>query len=115
MSDIVPREKVSQQGVRAAGGVIGGTILLVLTALPPVAAAVAGAALVLLGLSQTRSKQDRRPGWVVTAVGAATLAAGLIPGLGGLAGVLLIMSGGGLVGFGAYNLLQFIRNLRRRM
>ncbi len=115
MSDIVPREKVSQQGVRAAGGVIGGTILLVLTALPPVAAAVAGAALVLLGLSQTRSKQDRRPGWVVAAVGAATLAAGLIPGLGGLAGVLLIMSGGGLVGFGAYNLLQFIRNLRRRM
>ena len=115
MSDIVPREQVSQQGVRAAGGVVGGAALLVLTALPPVAAAVAGGALVLLGLSQTRSRQDRRPGWVVAAVGAATLAAGLIPGLGGLAGALLTLSGVGLLGVGGYNLFQFIRNLRRRM
>lgn len=115
MSDIVPREQVSHQGMRAVGGIAGGVVLLVLTALPPVAAAVAGGALALLGLSQTRSRQDRRPGWVVAGVGAATLAAGLIPGLGGLASALLTVSGIGLLGFGGFNLYQFIRNLRRRM
>ena len=74
MSDIVPREKVSQQGVRAAGGVAGGLALLLVGSL-----------------------------------------AGLLPVLGGVLKTLLILSGVGLLGFGGYNLVQFIRNLRRRM
>ena len=75
MSDIVPREKVSQQGVRAVGGVAGGLALLLL--LGPLA--------------------------------------GLLPVLGGVLKTLLSLSGWGLLGVGGYNLVQFIRNLRRRM
>ena len=74
MSDIVPREKVSQQGVRAAGGVAGGIAVLLLGSL-----------------------------------------AGLLPVLGGVLNALLSIGGIGLLGFGGYNLFQFIRNLRRRM
>ena len=74
MSDIVPREKVSQQGVRAAGGVVGGLALLLIGSL-----------------------------------------AGLLPVLGGLLKTLLVLGGVGLLGFGGFNLVQFIRNLRRRM
>ena len=114
MSEIVPREQVTQRGVRAAGGLVGGVALLVLAALGPVVGAIAGGALAVLGLSQTRSRKDRIPGWTVAAVGAATLASGLIPGLGGLAHTLLTVSGVGLLGFGGYNLFQFVRHLRRR-
>ena len=74
MSDIVPREKVSQQGVRAAGGVAGGIAVLLLGSL-----------------------------------------VGLLPVLGGVLKALLSIGGIGLLGFGGYNLFQFIRNLRRRM
>ena len=115
MNEIVPREEVSKQGVRAAGGIAGGIGLLVLAALGPVAGAIAGGLLAIVGLSQTRSKQDRRPGWVLAAVGAAALVASVVPGIGGLAEVLLRLSGIGLLGFGGYSLYQFIRNLRRRM
>ena len=115
MNEIVPREQVSQQGVRAVGGLVGGIGLLVLTALPPLVGAVAGAALLLVGLSQTRSRQDRRPGWILAAAGAAAMVAGLVPGIGGLGGTLLTLSGIGLLAAGGYNLYQFIRHLRRRM
>ena len=74
MSDNVPREKVSQQGVRAAGGVGGGLALLMLGSL-----------------------------------------VGLLPVLGGVLKTLLILAAVGLLGFGGFNLVQFIRNLRRRM
>lgn len=74
MSDIVPREKVSQQGVRAAGGVAGGVAVLLVA-----------------------------------------LLVGHIPVLGGLLKTLMNISGIGLLGFGGYNLFQFLRNLRRRM
>lgn len=75
MSDIVPREKVSQQGVRAVGGVAGGLALLLV--LGPLV--------------------------------------GLLPVLGGVLKVLLSLCGWGLIGFGGYNVIQFVRNLRRRM
>ena len=74
MSEIVPREKVSQQGVRAAGGVAGALALLLLG---PVA--------------------------------------GMLPVVGGVLKTLMSIGGVGLLGFGGYNLFQFIRNLRRRM
>ena len=115
VNEIVPREEVSKQGVRAAGGIAGGIGLLVLAALGPVAGAIAGGLLAIVGVSQTRSKQDRRPGWVLASVGAAALVASVVPGIGGLAEVLLRLSGIGLLGFGGYSLYQFIRNLRRRM
>ena len=75
MSDIVPREKVSQQGVRATGGLVGGLALLLVI------------------------------GPLV----------GLLPLLGGVLKTLASISGIGLLGFGGYNVFQFIRNLRRRM
>ena len=74
MSEIVPREKVSQQGVRAAGGLVGGLALLLLGPL-----------------------------------------VGMVPLLGGVLQTLMSISGIGLLGFGGYNVFQFIRNLRRRM
>ncbi len=115
MNEIVPREQVSKQGVRAAGGIAGGIGLLVLTALPPLVGAIAGALLVVLGVSQSRSKEDRRPGWLLAAAGAAALVASVVPGIGAVGGTLLTLSGIGLLATGGYNLYQFMRNLRRRM
>ena len=74
MSDIVPREKVSQQGVRAALGIAGALALLLLGPL-----------------------------------------VGMLPLVGGVLKTLMSIGGIGLLGFGGYNLFQFIRNLRRRM
>jgi len=112
MGDLVPRKELTKQGVQGVGGVGGGILLLVLSA-GGIGAAIIGGLIAIAGLAMSRSKEDRVPGYVVTAAGALGVLS-VIPGLGGVAGTLLTISGIGLLALGGWKLIKFIMNLRKR-
>ena len=114
MGDLVPRKELTKQGVQGVGGVGGGILLLVLSA-GGIGAAIVGGLIAIAGLAMSRSKdrEDRVPGYVVTAAGALGVLS-IIPGLGGVAGTLLTISGIGLLALGGWKLIKFIMNLRKR-
>ena len=116
MGDIVPRDQVSKQAMKGVGGVAGGIGLLVLRGLTatPLVGLIAGGALVVAGGLMSRSKADRRAGMVTVIAGAITAVAAL-PLVGGLGKFMLLLSGAGLIGTGAYSLYRFFKNLRQRM
>ena len=116
MGDIVPRETVAKQGVKAVGGIAGGIGMLVLSSLGslPLVGPIIGGAVALAGLAVSRTKEDRRAGLVITTVGAAT-AVSTLPVLGALGGTVLLIGGIGLLGLGAWSGYQFISNLHKRM
>ena len=111
MGDLVPREEVSKQGVRAVGGLAAGGLLLALGALSigPLPWIVGGV-LVVAGLVGGRSKSNRRSAMLTVAAGAATLVGAAIGG-----GTLLTISGIGLLAAGGWYGYKFVRNLRQRM
>jgi hypothetical protein len=112
MSDIVPRSEVSKSGVKGVGAVVGGTALLVLSAISqiPVIGVIAGGVLAVVGLSLTTSRSDRTAGAVTAVAGIVTAAAALIPGLRWL----VWLPGIGLLGAGIYMLFKFFRGMKTR-
>jgi len=112
MGDLVPRRELTKQGVQGVSGVGGGIILLLATS-TPILGIIVGALLTVAGISFSRSRGDRVPGAVLTGAGILGILSAL-PFLGGIAGTLLTIGGVGLLGLGAWKLIQFIINLRKR-
>ncbi len=114
MGDMVPRKQLVNQGSKGLGGIVGGTVLLVLTSITaPIPSLIVGGIIGLVGLAMSRSKDDRKAGLVVAAAGVLT-AITAIPAIGGLAGWFLGVSGVGLLIMGGWNLIKFIRGYRKR-
>jgi CHASE2 domain-containing sensor protein len=109
MSDIVPRNQVAKSGVKGVGALVGGAGLLVLNALPPVPAIIAGAALAVVGFALSGSRSDRVAGIVTAAAGIVTLASGLLH-----VGWMLWIPGIGLLAAGVYSLVKFFRGMKSR-
>jgi hypothetical protein len=117
MNDIVPREKLTKQGVQGfvalAGGI--GSFVLAGVVRHPIGGIIVGGVLTVLGLVFAGSKHERVAGVVTTVVGAATLVASLpFLGLGGIVRGLAIGAGVVLVGIGAWSLVKFFRGLKSR-
>ena len=114
MGDIVPRKQLVSHGSKGIGGIVGGTVLLILNALGGgIPGLIIGGIIGVTGLAMSRSKEDKKAGLVVAAAGALT-AITVIPGLSGIAGGLLVASGIGLLLLGGWNLFKFIRGYRKR-
>ncbi|MGA2640085.1 MAG: hypothetical protein ABSG21_04155 [Spirochaetia bacterium] len=113
MSDIVPRSQVTKDGVKAAGAIAGGVVLVVLATVGWLGI-IAGAALTIAGLALSSSKSDRTAGIVTTVVGVAALATGIlgrwIPGIPWL----MRIAGLVFVGVGIYSLVKFFRGMKTR-
>jgi hypothetical protein len=115
MDELVPRSELVKQGWRGFGGVAGGAALLVLGAIAKAGfwpGLLAGAFLVILGLGIGSSRQDRVAGGITIAVGAVTLI-GSIPALSGMRW-LMSVAGAALIAAGAWSLVKFFVNLRKR-
>jgi hypothetical protein len=112
-----PTGELSKQGVGAVGGIVGGVLLLVLGALPPVVGIIAGAVVGVVGLGALFSKDpdDRKPGLLITAAGAlAILARAPIPLIKPVAGLALGIGAFGLLALGIWKGIQFLRGLKSR-
>ncbi len=115
MGDLVPRRELVKQGWRGFAGVAGGIVLLVLRGIAGAGfwpGLLAGAVLIIVGLSIGSSRQDRLAGGVTVAVGAATLI-GSIPAFSGVRW-LMSVAGIALLAAGAWSLVKFFLNLRKR-
>jgi hypothetical protein len=113
MGDIVPRDSIVKYGMNAAGGVIGGILMLSLRHLPFVPALIVGGIFALAGLLITRSREDRTTGSVLAGAGILIAVAG-IPVIGAIAGFLMVISGIGLLAIGVVNIVRFFKGLRSR-
>jgi len=113
-TDIVPREKLTKQGVQGVITVAGGIGALVLnaiaTGLPGI---IVGGVIAVAGLVLSSGKHERSVGVATTVVGAATVAAS-VGILGGLVHGVLWAGGIVLLGIGAYSLFRFFRGLKTR-
>ncbi len=118
MSDIVPRDRLTGQGVRGVVAVAGGIGILALAGIGGVPGIIVGGALTVIGLAFSGPRSDRGAGLVTAAVGAAVLVSS-IPILHGLFGGLFhwLMRAAGLIllGVGGFSLYRFISGLRKRM
>ena len=114
MGDLVPRNELVSRGSKGVGGIIGGAVVLALNALNPIASLIVGGIVGLTGLGLSRKKDDKATGYVLAGAGALT-AITAIPGLGGLATGLLVISGVGLLLLGGWNLVKFISGYKKRL
>jgi len=100
------------RGIMAAGAGLGlwGVNSLIHI---PVVGWIVGGGLVVLGLMGLfgKTKTDRVSGGVLIGAGAAGLATILLPGL---TSFLLGAGGLALVGYGAYNIVKFVKGLKNR-
>jgi len=110
-TDIVPREKLTKQGLQGVVSVAGGIGSIILAAITAhwVPGVIVGGIIGLAGLALSGSKHDRTLGVVTTVVGGAAVVASLFH-LGGL----LVAGGIVLLGIGAYSLYRFFRGLKAR-
>ena len=113
MGDIVPRKSVAKYATKAAGGIVGGIVIIILKTLPFVPALIIGGIVALIGFSLSRSREDTVAGYIIGAAGI-LIALGGIPIIGGIAGFLLTVSGIGLIVAGGINLFRFFKGLRSR-
>jgi len=118
-TDIVPREKVTKQGVQGVVSIVGavGAFILAGVTMHPVIGILIGGVITIAGLALSGSKHEKGAGVVTTVVGVATLAA-TVPFVsrifGGLVHGVLIGAGFVLLGVGAYSLIRFFRGLKSR-
>ena len=111
MNDIVPRETLSRQGVVGLTAMAGGVGLLLIAA-STVLGFVVGGLLVLVGLSLSSRRKDRRPGLMITITGVLGV---LSSAVGGFPVVIMRLSAAGLIIYGGLLIYRFIRGLKSRM
>ncbi|GHU61087.1 hypothetical protein FACS189445_2700 [Spirochaetia bacterium] len=122
MSDLIPgggnntpTNVLAKQGVTAIGGIVGGTVLMIMRALPWPLGIAAGVIVGVVGIGGILSKDpdDRKPGILAAAAGALSILAriGIIRPL---AGTLLSISALGLLALGVWNGIKFIKGLKSR-
>ncbi len=112
MNEIVPREVLVKQGMKAVGGIGGGVGLLILGAFTgaTIPAIIIGGVLTAIGLAITsRSKDDKLAGGITAGAGILTILKGLLG-----AGWLITLPGIGLLVAGGVSLYKFIKGLRSR-
>jgi hypothetical protein len=111
----VPREVLAKRGVTAVGSIAAGLVLLIVKSLPFAAGLVAGGIITLAGLFclPSKNKEDKRAGLFLSAAGILALLS-RTPPFRGLAGGLLSLGIAGLLGFGIWKGIQFIRGLKAR-
>ncbi len=118
-TDIVPREKLTKQGITGVVSAVGGVASLIFAS---ITASVAGGIIVggivtVAGLLLSGTKHEKTAGVITTVVGAATLA-GSLPVLRGIFEPLVhgVLVAGGIVllGVGVYSLVKFFRGLKSR-
>jgi hypothetical protein len=135
MSDLEPMEskEISNAGVRGIGATIGGVGLLVVQGIAGFLGGIGG--LIIGGLSlaigasslKSSSNADKRGGTIAMVSGAILALPGLAHFLGGIplvGGILKAASGFsgfvigagavGLIGYGVYNIVKFVRGLKSR-
>jgi hypothetical protein len=118
-TDIVPREKLTKQGVQGIVSIAGGVGAFILAGITvhPVIGIIVGGLITIAGLSLSGSKHEKGAGIVTTVVGVATLAA-TVPFIsrifGGLVHGVLIGAGVVLLGVGAYSVIKFFRGMKSR-
>lgn len=117
MGDIVPRDQLVKQGVKGVGGVGAGIGTLILSAIAspahPLPGLIVGAIVGVAGMVIASSREDRNAGLVAMGAGGLTMLSS-IPLIGHVVGWLMPVAGVGLIATGAWSLLNFWRNLRRR-
>ena len=113
-TEMVPRDKLTKQGLNGLVSVAGGVGALVLNALAAgLPGVIVGGIITVAGLALSGSKHERGVGVATTVVGAATIAAS-VGILGGLVHGVLWIGGLGLLGVGIYSLVKFFRGLKTR-
>lgn len=115
MSDLMKRETRGKLAL-GAGGVAGGIGVLVVNGfaaslLPPFGPLVVGG-LILWGSWRLFQKPSSALMGIVGLVAGALVAATALPLVGGLASLLLTLSGLGLIGAGAWSIVQVLRARR---
>ena len=125
MKEIVQRseskETLADTGVRGAAGVAGGVALMLLRGITgfgslSIVGLVAGGALSLFGVATAgagKERADKVGGLLTAGAGAATIAASL-PVIGAPVSSLMWVGGLGLIGYGAVQVVHFLRGLRAR-
>ena len=110
-----PTSVLSIQGMTAIGGIVGGTALIIMRALPPFMGIIAGVIVGVVGIGGILSKEsdDRKPGILAAAAGALSILA-RIGVIRPLAGTLLGISALGLLAVGVWNGIKFIKGLKAR-
>jgi hypothetical protein len=113
MSDVVPRSKVSKQGVQGVVSLAGGVGALVLASIGGLPGIIIGGVITVAGVLLSGSKHERGAGIITAVVGAATVVAS-IGIFGGLVHGLMYGAGIILVGLGGWSLFKFFRGLKSR-
>jgi hypothetical protein len=131
MSDLEPvgNKEITNAGVRGVGSTIGGIGLLLLTGVAGWFGGIAGLALggVILALGasgmKSQSKADKTGGAIAMGAGALLAITGLahfplhiplITGLARFTSGLVGLGAVGLIGYGVFNIVRFIRGLKSR-
>ena len=119
----VDSSNLSKRGTRGILSTGAGAGILILNGILhfPVIGAVIGGVLVVLGISGifSKTRTDKVAGTVALVIGAAGLTSvlGAIPIIGSLArfsSTVLGVGAIGLIGYGIYNIVKFVRGLRHR-
>ena len=114
----VPANVLSQQGVTAVGGIVGGAALFILGRLPWLVGVPLGIIAAVVGISALRSRDraDRLQGLAITGAGALVFFSKLpaLKMIQPLAGTLLGVGAFGLLALGIWNGIKFLRGLKSR-
>jgi hypothetical protein len=110
-----PTNVLAKQGMTAIGGIVGGMVLMIMRALPPVIGIILGVIVGLIGIGGILSKDpdDRKPGILAAVAGGLSILA-RVGVIRALAGTLLSISALGLIVMGVWNGIKFIKGLKGR-
>jgi hypothetical protein len=115
MSDIVPRNELSRNGVRGVIALGGGITAFVLAGMGGWGGIIIGGLIALVGLALSGPKKDRTGGIVIAVAGAAVVVSSLgLPLLSGLVDWVMRAAGIVLIGIGGFSLFKFISGMRKR-
>jgi hypothetical protein len=110
-----PTNVLAKQGMTAIGGIVGGAVLLIMMALPPVVGIIAGVVVGVIGVGGilSRDSDDRKLGILAAVAGGLSIFSriGIIKPL---AGTLLAISAIGMLVLGVWNGVKFIKGLKSR-